>query len=85
MEKCKEDIMDLMMNRMKDKIKNQKYKLTTQRQVILRAFVESEKNTFKCRRCFRNREEKISRYRSGYGIQDVRFIHGNGFVEKTGF
>lgn len=35
--------MDLMMNRMKDKIKNQKYKLTTQRQVILRAFVESEK------------------------------------------
>ncbi len=33
--------MELMMKRMKDKIKNKKYKLTSQRQVILKAFVES--------------------------------------------
>ncbi len=37
----KEEIMNVMMKRMKDKIKNKKYKMTSQRQVILKAFVES--------------------------------------------
>lgn len=41
MEKTREDVMELMMTRMKDKIKNKKYKLTSQRQIILKAFVES--------------------------------------------
>ena len=41
MEKTKDDVMELMMKRMKDKIKDQKYKMTSQRQVVLRAFVES--------------------------------------------
>ena len=37
----KEEIMNVMMKRMKDKIKDKKYKMTSQRQVILKAFVES--------------------------------------------
>lgn len=41
MEKSKEDILELMMKRMKDKIKDKKYKMTSQRQIILKAFVES--------------------------------------------
>ena len=44
MEKTKADIMNLMMKRRKDKIKDKKYKMTSQRQVILRAFVESSEN-----------------------------------------
>ena len=31
MEKTKDDVMELMMKRMKDKIKDQKYKMTSQR------------------------------------------------------
>lgn len=42
MEKTKEHIMDIMMARMKQQIKTKKYKMTSQRQVILRAFVESD-------------------------------------------
>lgn len=38
----KEEIMNIMMKRMKDKIKDKKCKMTSQRQVILRAFVESD-------------------------------------------
>ncbi|WP_301859826.1 Fur family transcriptional regulator [uncultured Megasphaera sp.] len=37
----KEEIMNVMMKRMKEKIKDKRYKMTSQRQVILRAFVES--------------------------------------------
>ncbi|MCH4166798.1 MAG: transcriptional repressor [Megasphaera sp.] len=37
----REEVMNLMMKRMKDKIKDKKYKMTSQRQVILRAFVDS--------------------------------------------
>jgi Fur family ferric uptake transcriptional regulator len=44
MEKTKEDVLEIMMKRMQDKIKNKKYKMTSQRQVILRAFVESDRN-----------------------------------------
>ena len=36
----KEEIMSVMMKRMKEKIKDKKYKMTSQRQVILKAFVE---------------------------------------------
>ena len=39
MEKTKDDVMELMMKRMKDKIKDQKYKMTSQRQVV---------SSFKC-------------------------------------
>lgn len=42
MERTKEQLMDLMMKRMKEQIKNKKYKMTSQRQVVLRAFVESD-------------------------------------------
>ena len=38
----KDEIMQVMMQRMKDKIKDKKCKMTSQRQVILRAFVESD-------------------------------------------
>jgi Fur family ferric uptake transcriptional regulator len=41
MEKTKEDVMELMMQRMKNRIKDKKYKMTSQRQIILKAFVES--------------------------------------------
>ena len=41
METNKKEIMDTMMKRMKDKIKFKKYKMTSQRQIILRTFVES--------------------------------------------
>ena len=41
MEKDKVELMEVMMKRMKEKIKDNRYKMTTQRQVILRAFVES--------------------------------------------
>ena len=41
METNKKEIMDTMMKRMKDKIKFKKYKMTLQRQIILRTFVES--------------------------------------------
>lgn len=44
MEKTKEDVLEIMMKRMQDKIKTKKYKMTSQRQVILRAFVESDRN-----------------------------------------
>ncbi len=37
----REEIMQVMLKRMKDKIKDKKCKMTSQRQVILRAFVES--------------------------------------------
>ena len=37
----KKEIMDTMMKRMKEKIKFKKCKMTSQRQIILRAFVES--------------------------------------------
>ena len=37
MERTKEQLMDLMMKRMKEQIKNKKYKMTSQRQVVLRA------------------------------------------------
>ena len=36
-----EELMKIRMKRLKDKIKDKKYKMTSQRQVILRAFVES--------------------------------------------
>lgn len=39
METNKKEIMDTMMKRMKDKIKFKKYKMTSQRQIILRTFV----------------------------------------------
>lgn len=42
MEKNKEEIMESMLKRMKEKIKDKKYKMTSQRQVILKAFVDSE-------------------------------------------
>ena len=42
MERTKDQVMDLMMNRMKEQIKTKKYKMTSQRQVVLRAFVESD-------------------------------------------
>lgn len=41
MEKNKDEIMKTMMKRMRDKIKDKKCKMTSQRQVILKAFVES--------------------------------------------
>ena len=41
MERDKAELMEVMMKRMKEKIKDKRYKMTTQRQVILRAFVES--------------------------------------------
>lgn len=41
MEMTKDQVMDLMMKRMKEKIKDKKYKMTSQRQVILRTFVDS--------------------------------------------
>ena len=37
----KKEIMETMMKRMKEKIKFKKCKMTSQRQIILRAFVES--------------------------------------------
>ena len=42
MEKNKEEIMESMIKRMKEKIKDKKCKMTSQRQVILKAFVDSE-------------------------------------------
>ena len=42
MEKNKEEIMESMLKRMKEKIKDKKCKMTSQRQVILKAFVVSE-------------------------------------------
>ena len=42
MERTKDQVMDLMMNRMKEQIKTKKYKMPSQRQVVLRAFVESD-------------------------------------------
>ena len=44
MEKTKDDVMELMMKRMKDKIKDQKYKMTSQRQVVCGKYGSS----FKC-------------------------------------
>ena len=42
--------MNTTLEKLKERIKDKKYKLTTQRQTILQAFIDADENQFKCRR-----------------------------------
>lgn len=87
METNKKEIMDTMMKRMKDKIKFKKYKMTSQRQIILRTFVESPIRHMSAEEVFElvKRRPPISVWRRSIGplIYSLRWTSSKSSTSTT--
>ena len=63
------------MEKLKERIKDKKYKLTTQRQIILQTFIEAEEKHLSAEDVYIFSEKEQSRYWFSYDLPYIGLIH----------
>ena len=75
--------MNTTLEKLKERIKDKKYKLTTQRQTILQAFIDAEENHLSAEDVYVLVKEVAPDIGLGYYLPYIGFIYRTRFVKTS--